>query len=269
MKRIKLIVAYDGTEYAGWQIQPNKETIEGVLNRELTRLLNEEIKVIGASRTDSGVHAEGAVCVFDTDSKIPGEKFSYALNQSLPEDIRIRKSEEVPLDFHPRKVPCRKTYRYSIWHDEFMKPTKCRYTHWIYTKLDIDAMEEACKYFVGKHDFKSLCSVHTDVENTERTIYDVHIEVVPEKSVLQSSGLINNSVIQRKERGPQQIDIYVTGNGFLYNMVRIIAGTLIDVGQGRIQPGEIEGIIAGKQRQLAGQTAPAKGLTLVGYIYKK
>lgn len=269
MKRIELIVAYDGTEYAGWQIQPNKETIEGVLNRELSRLLNEEIKVIGASRTDAGVHAEGAVCVFDTESRIPGEKFSYALNQSLPEDIRIRKSMEVASDFHPRKVPCRKTYRYSIWHDEFQKPTNQRYTHLIYTKLNIDAMMKACEYFKGKHDFKSICSVHTDVDNTERTIYDIHIEVTPEKSVLQSSGLINNSVIKYRERGPQQIDIYVTGNGFLYNMVRIIAGTLIDVGQGRIKAEDIPSILDGKNRQLAGQTAPAKGLTLVGYIYKK
>ena len=269
MKRIELIVAYYGTGYAGWQIQPNKETIEGVLNRELSRLLNEEIKVIGASRTDSGVHAEGAVCVFDTESKIPGEKFSYAINQSLPEDIRVRKSMEVAPDFHPRKVPCRKTYRYSIWHDEFEKPTNKRYTHWIYTKLDIDAMMKACEYFKGKHDFKSICSVHTDVNNTERTIYDIHIDVTPEKTVLQSSGLINNSVIKYKERGPQLIDIYVTGNGFLYNMVRIIAGTLIDVGQGRIKAEDIPLILDGKDRQLAGQTAPAKGLTLVGYIYKK
>lgn len=269
MKRIKLIVAYDGTEYSGWQIQPNKETIEGVLNRELSRLLNEEIKVIGASRTDAGVHAEGAVCVFDTESRIPGEKFSYAINQSLPNDIRIRKSEEVPLDFHPRKVPCRKTYRYSIWHDEFMKPTNQRYTHWVYTKLDFEAMNEACKYFEGKHDFKSLCSVHTDVENTERTIYDVHIDITREKSVLESSGLKKNSSEKPLERGPQQIDIYVTGNGFLYNMVRIIAGTLIDVGQGRIKAEDVPDIIDGKNRQLAGQTAPAKGLTLVGYLYKK
>lgn len=279
MKRIKLIVAYDGTDYSGWQIQPNKETIEGVLNRELSRLLNEEIKVIGASRTDSGVHAEGAVCVFDTESRIPGEKVSYALNQSLPNDIVIRKSEEVAPDFHPRKVPCRKTYRYSIWHDEFMKPTNQRYTHWVYTKLDLEAMNEACKYFEGKHDFKSLCSVHTDVENTERTIYDVHIEITPERSVLQASGLVKTSIKDGgvtnsqtknyKPRGPQQIDIYVTGNGFLYNMVRIIAGTLIDVGQGRIKAEDIPDIIDGKNRQLAGQTAPAKGLTLVGYLYKK
>lgn len=130
-------------------------------------------------------------------------------------------------------------------------------------------MNEACKYFVGKHDFKSLCSVHTDVENTERTIYDLHMEITPEESVLRASGLLNNSVIKPKERGPQQIDIYVTGNGFLYNMVRIIAGTLIDVGQGRIDASDIPDIIDGKNRQLAGQTAPAKGLTLVGYIYKK
>ena len=115
MRRIMLTVAYDGTDYKGWQIQPDVETIEGILDAELSRLLGEDIRVIGASRTDAGVHAEGAVAVFDTSSKIPADRFSFALNQSLPDDIVIRKSEEVPPDFHPRKVNCKKTYRYSIW----------------------------------------------------------------------------------------------------------------------------------------------------------
>lgn len=275
MRRIMLTVAFDGTNYSGWQIQPNKETIEGVLNRELSRLLNEEIKVVGASRTDSGVHAEGAVCVFDTESKIPGDKFSYAINQKLPEDIRIRNSKEVDITFHPRRVNSRKTYRYRIRHDEFPNPLDARYTYHVYTKLDIEAMRKACEFIKGKHDFKSFCSVHTDVDTTVRTVYDVHIDVTPDKKLLQMSGLMKSAGESGAMRSggesaagrirPEIIDIYVTGNGFLYNMVRIIAGTLIEVGQGKIKPEEIPAIIEACDREKAGPTAPAKGLTLIGY----
>ena len=275
MRRIMLTVAFDGTNYSGWQIQPNKETIEGVLNRELSRLLNEEIKVIGASRTDSGVHAEGAVCVFDTESKIPGDKFSYAINQTLPEDIRIRNSREVDITFHPRRVNSRKTYRYRIRHDEFPNPLDARYSYHVYTKLDIEAMRRACEFIKGKHDFKSFCSVHTDVDTTVRTVYDVHIDVTPDKKLLQMSGLMKSAGESGAMRSggestagrirPEIIDIYVTGNGFLYNMVRIIAGTLIEVGQGKIKPEEIPAIIEACDREKAGPTAPAKGLTLIGY----
>ena len=275
MRRIMLTVAFDGTNYSGWQIQPNKETIEGVLNRELSRLLNEEIKVVGASRTDSGVHAEGAVCVFDTESKIPGDKFSYAINQKLPEDIRIRSSKEVDITFHPRRVNSRKTYRYRIRHDEFPNPLDARYSYHVYTKLDIEAMRRACEFIKGKHDFKSFCSVHTDVDTTVRTVYDVHIDVTPDKRLLQMSGLMKSAGESGAMRSggesaagrirPEIIDIYVTGNGFLYNMVRIIAGTLIEVGQGKIKPEEIPAIIEACDREKAGPTAPAKGLTLIGY----
>ena len=270
-----LTVAFDGTNYSGWQIQPNKETIEGVLNRELSRLLNEEIKVVGASRTDSGVHAEDAVCVFDTESKIPGDKFSYAINQKLPEDIRIRKSKEVDITFHPRRVNSRKTYRYRIRHDEFPNPLDARYSYHVYTKLDIEAMRRAREFIKGKHDFKSFCSVHTDVDTTVRTVYDVHIDVTPDKKLLQMSGLMKSAGESGAMRSggesaagrirPEIIDIYVTGNGFLYNMVRIIAGTLIEVGQGKIKPEEIPAIIEACDREKAGPTAPAKGLTLIGY----
>ena len=275
MRRIMLTVAFDGTNYSGWQIQPNKETIEGVLNRELSRLLNEEIKVVGASRTDSGVHAEGAVCVFDTESKIPGDKFSYAINQTLPEDIRIRNSKEVDITFHPRRVNSRKNYRYRIRHDEFPNPLDARYSYHVYTKLDIEAMRKACEFIKGKHDFKSFCSVHTDVDTTVRTVYDVHIDVTPDKKLLQMSGLMKSAGESGAMRSggesaagrirPEIIDIYVTGNGFLYNMVRIIAGTLIEVGQGKIKPEEIPAIIEACDREKAGPTAPAKGLTLIGY----
>lgn len=245
MKRILLCVAYDGTSYCGWQIQPEVKTIEGVLNRELSRLLKENISVIGASRTDAGVHAEGAIAVFDTESRIPPEKFAYALNVSLPDDIRIMKSMEVPAEFHPRKVSSRKTYEYHIWNDEFPSPVSRLYTHHIYNELDITAMQAAAAAFVGEHDFAGFCSAHTQAETTVRTVYDVNVDKISDKELV----------------------ISVTGNGFLYNMVRIIAGTLIDVGQGKKNPDEIPAIIAAADRNQAGPTAPAKGLRLKRYQF--
>lgn len=259
MRRIMLTVAYDGTDYNGWQIQPSAPTIEGVLDAELSRILGEKIRVIGASRTDAGVHAEGAIAVFDTESSIPGDKFSYALNQSLPDDIVIRKSEEVASDFHPRKVNCRKTYRYSIWHDEFPLPTNSRYTYHVHYPLDIDVMRQAAAYFAGEHDFAGFCSADAEVESTVRTIYDIKIETGIEPAGVSCRG-------GRKYHG--RIDIFVTGNGFLYNMVRIIAGTLIEVANGRIAPGDIPEIIGSRDRTRAGNTAPARGLTLIGYEFE-
>lgn len=252
-----LTVAYDGTAYCGWQIQPDAPTIEGVLDKELSRLLGEDIHVIGASRTDAGVHAEGAVAVFDTSSSIPGDKFSYALNKSLPDDIVIRQSREVDAAWHPRKTDCRKTYRYSIWHDMFPMPVNSRYTHWIHYPIDAAAMREAAGFFTGEHDFAGFCSADADVSSTVRTIYDMRVEYEP--PVLRSDG--------RQYYG--RIDIFVTGNGFLYNMVRIIAGTLIEVGEGRIAAADIPAIIQSCDRERAGNTAPAKGLTLIGYEFAK
>ena len=244
MKRVMLTVAYDGTNYCGWQLQPTGETIEGVLNAQLSHLLGEDIHVIGASRTDAGVHAKGAIAVFDTETKIPAEKISYAVNKSLPEDIRVVGSKEVLPDFHPRKVPCKKTYEYRIYHAPFPMPTERFYAHWIYTPLDIDKMQEAARYLVGEHDFKSFCSVHTQAQSTIRTIYDIEV----------------------KEEN-QLVTIRVCGNGFLYNMVRIIAGTLIEVGQGKRTPDEIEEMLHSCERSASGPTAPAKGLCLLGYEF--
>ena len=263
MRRIMLTIAYDGTDYNGWQIQPEVPTIEGILKQELSKLLGEDVRVIGASRTDAGVHAEGAVAVFDTGSMIPGEKFSYALNQSLPDDIVIRKSQEVASDFHPRRVNCRKTYRYSIWHDMFPMPVNSRYTHWVHYPLDVKAMEDAAEYFRGEHDFAAFCSAAADVETTVRTVYDIGVSVDDAPKGKKECAVSDDS--GRKYYG--RIDICVTGNGFLYNMVRIIAGTLIDVGCGKIEPDEIADIIASCDRSRAGNTAPAKGLTLVGYSF--
>ncbi len=240
-----LIVAYDGTNYNGWQLQPNVATIEGVLNDRISTLLKEDVHVIGASRTDAGVHAKGAVAVFDTDSSIPGEKFSFAINAELPDDIKIMSSREVRVDFHPRKTECRKMYCYSILNDTFESPMLRLYSDWVHGPLDEKVMAEGAKYLVGEHDFAAFCSVGSYVETTVRTIYEIRVE--------------------RKDK---LVEISVTGNGFLYNMVRIIAGTLISVGQGRIKPWEVKSILESKDRTKAGMTAPAKGLCLVGYQFE-
>lgn len=244
MRRIFLQIAYDGTNYHGFQVQPNAETIEGVLNRELSRILKEDITVIGASRTDAGVHAFGNVAVFDTNAKIPGEKVAYALNVSLPEDIKIQQSMEVPPDFHPRYQETVKTYEYKIYNAKFPSPQHRLYEHFTYYKMDIERMQAAANYLVGEHDFKSFCSIHAEVESTVRTIYDIKVT--------------------KKE---DVITIRITGNGFLYNMVRIIAGTLMDAGQAFWEPEHMKEILEAKERSKAGNTAPAKGLTLVEIKY--
>lgn len=243
-KRVRLIVAYDGTNYHGWQVQKNGITIESELNRCLTELLQEPIEVIGASRTDAGVHALENVAVFDTQARMPAEKISYALNQRLPEDIRIQKSEEVDADWHPRHCDSRKTYEYRIYRGEFAMPVKRLYSLFVYQQLDIGKMQEAARYFVGEHDFKSFCQVGAQVESTVRTIYDVSVY----------------------EEGSDVV-IRVTGNGFLYNMVRIMAGTLLEIGKGKREPEEIKEMINATNREAAGPTAPAHGLMLVKYEF--
>lgn len=241
MKRIKLIVAYDGTNYSGWQVQPNAETIEGVLNSTLSQLLHEEIKVTGASRTDAGVHSLGNVAVFDTNTRIPPEKIVYALNPFLPDDIVVQDSCEVPGDFHPRHCSSKKTYEYKILNRTFSLPTRRLDTYFQYGKLDVDKMQAAAEYLVGTHDFKSFCSANTSVETTVRKIYSLQVE-----------------------KQGDVITIRVTGSGFLYNMVRIIAGTLIQAGRGELEPEKIRDILEARDRKAAGPTAPAHGLTMTG-----
>ncbi len=243
-KRVRLTVAYDGTNYHGWQQQKNGITIESELNRCLSDLLKEPIEVIGASRTDAGVHALGNIAVFDTANRMPADKISYALNQRLPEDIRIQKSEEVPADFHPRHCESRKTYEYRIYRGTFPLPTKRLYSLFTYSKLDIMRMQEASAYLEGEHDFKSFCQTGAQVESTVRTLYTVDVEEQNEDLVIR-----------------------VCGNGFLYNMVRIIVGTLMEIGQGKRDPLDIYTILEAKDRAAAGPTAPAHGLTLLKYEF--
>ena len=282
-RRILLRVAYDGTNYHGWQVQPNAKTIEGELNHILTQLTGEEIQVTGASRTDAGVHALGNVAVFDTLSRIPAEKFSYALNQRLPEDIVVQSSVQVDDDFHPRHCDCQKTDEYDILNRTFPLPAYRNTAYFLYGDLDLDAMRKACQAFLGEHDFASFCAAGAQVQTTVRTIYSLEvleqplgsngrteaqrsqrtqsetIELQPDKARLQGSQI---------QQAPERLlTIRVRGNGFLYNMVRIIAGTLVEVGRGHIRPEEIEGIIAACDRAKAGPTAPARGLRLVEIAY--
>lgn len=246
MKRVRIVISYDGTAYCGWQIQNNGITVEEIMNRELTGLLGEEITVIGASRTDSGVHAIGNVAVFDTETKIPPEKISFALNQRLPEDIRIQKSEEVDANFHPRYCDSIKTYEYKILNRKFPDPLNRLYTHFVYMPLDVDKMKAAATYLVGEHDFASFCSSKSQVKTTVRTVYRLEVSKMDDI-----------------------IKIRISGNGFLYNMVRIIVGTLLKVGLGVYPPEHVEEILEAKDRNCAGPKAPARGLTLIGISYQE
>ncbi len=243
--RVKMTVAYDGTNYKGWQVQPNGITIEEVLNRELTGLLGEDIVVAGASRTDSGVHSLGNVAVFDTRTRMPADKISFALNQRLPEDIVVQGSCEVAPDWHPRYQNSTKTYEYRILNRTFRMPTRRLDTYFYHHPLDHKKMREAAAYLVGEHDFKSFCAVGAQVKSTVRTICACDVE-----------------------RENDIITIRVAGNGFLYNMVRIIAGTLIRVGGGEWEPEQMQEILAARDRSAAGPTAPAHGLTMIGIVYE-
>jgi tRNA pseudouridine38-40 synthase len=279
MKRILLTVAYDGTGYSGFQAQKSGvPTIERELNRALTELTGVDTEVSGASRTDAGVHALCNLAVFDTESRIPPEKFANALNVRLPEQICVQNSREVPADFHPRFCDTVKTYDYVIYNAPFPSPRKKRYTHYSYTPFDVEKMREAAQYLVGEHDFKSFCSIHTQAQTTTRTITEIEVIERPceaEQTAERVAAMIppfdmdNDSGTDpgpaRRTVSPREIVIRVSGTGFLYNMVRIIAGTLMEAGRGALAPEQIKVILNACDRSKAGPTAPPEGLTLVRY----
>lgn len=245
MRRIMLTVAYDGTNYCGWQLQPNGVTIAQKLNEALRDLLNEpEAAVIGASRTDAGVHSLGNIAVFDTESKIPAEKLPFALNVRLPQDIRIQAAREVAADFHPRKRSSRKTYEYKILNRRFELPLARFDSYFCHVPLNVEEMQKAAAFLVGEHDFAAFCSAGSQAEDTIRRIYALDVG-----------------------RQGDMISIRVTGNGFLYNMVRIIAGTLIEVGSGRFTPEQVGQMLLERRRSGAGRKVPAHGLTMLGIEY--
>lgn len=244
MRNIKLTIEYDGKCYNGWQKQPNKLNIQGEIERAIHNITKEEVDLIGSGRTDAGVHALGQVANFKTNSQISIEKIPLAINSQLKNSIVIKEAEEVDERFHSRYNAKHKTYRYII------NNSKCgtaiyRNLEYSYPfKLDAEKMKQASKYFEGEHDFKAFKSSGTSSKNSVRTIY---------KAIVKQEG--------------EKIIIELTGNGFLYNMVRIISGTLLDVGLGKIQAEEIPEIIESKDRQRAGKTLPAHGLYLVEVKY--
>lgn len=247
MRRILLTLAYDGTRYSGWQKQLNPVvmTVEGELEKALRSLFRApELTCIGASRTDRGVHALGQRAVIDVESSIPTARIPLAIRPFLPEDIVVVQAEDVPADFHPRYDCIQKTYEYRIWNGKTKNPKERLYSTYVYGELDLEKMRRGAEAFVGRHDFAAFCAAGSSVSTTVRTIFDCHI----------------------KNEG-DVIAIYVTGDGFLYNMVRIIAGTLIAVAQGRLAPQEVAEIIASRDRRRAGETAEPQGLTLLEICY--
>ena len=245
MRNIKLTIEYDGKDFNGWQKQPNKLNIQGTIEQAIKNITGEDVELNASGRTDAGVHALGQVANFKTNSEIPIEKFSIAINSKLKKSIVIKKAEEVDERFHSRLNCKRKTYRYIINNSpEGTAIYRYLETH-IPQKLDVKKMEQALKYFEGEHDFKAFKASGTSSKSSVRTIYKTQI--------------------YKKE---DRIIIELTGNGFLYNMVRIIAGTLVDVGLGKIEPQQIENIIKEKKRENAGKTLPPNGLYLVSVEYE-
>ncbi len=241
---VKLNLEFDGTNYCGWQIQPNDPTVQGILKDAIFNATGEDVMPKGSSRTDSGVHAKGYVCNFKTNTTIPVNKIPHALNNYLPDDIIVTGAEIVDDDFIASGSAVKKTYRYTIDNSQFSDVFMSRFAWHYKYPLDVKKMKEACEYFLGTHDFIGFASSGFSVKTTVRTIYQLKIE--------QSGNIIT---------------IDITGDGFLYNMVRIIAGTLVYVGAGKINPSDIPEIIESCDRTRAGITAPAKGLCLKEVFY--
>lgn len=246
MRNIKLIIEYDGTNYSGWQVQENAPSIQEAVEKALNAVTGEKIRINGSGRTDAGVHARGQAANFTTESSIPGEKFAYALNNKLPNDIVIKDSIEVPIDFHARFSASGKKYSYLIYNSKFPSPLLRNYAYHVNycERLDISRIEKAARAFVGTHDFYGFMAAGSKVKDTVRTIYELSAE--QEKELLR---------------------LNFKGSGFLYNMVRIITGTLIYAGIGRINPDEIKEIIESRDRVRAGITVPACGLYLEEVYY--
>lgn len=254
MRNICMKVSYDGTNYSGFQTQPDGKTIQDALEKAIENLTGEQLKITASGRTDAGVHANGQVFNFLTASKIPVERWCLALNARLPEDILVSEAVEVPLEFHSRRSAKRKTYRYTInanqFPDLFHRRTQLHHPG----KLNIEAMQDALKHFIGTYDFTSFASRHSTKPSHIRTLYDAYLKV-------------DTSMCRAHTRDQGVIHIYVTGNGFLQHMVRIMVGTLLFVGEGKISPKDIPTILQGKNRSLAGPTAESKGLILWNVEY--
>ena len=244
MRNIKLTIEYDGRDFNGWQKQPDKLNIQGTIENAIKAITGEDVELNASGRTDAGVHAYAQVANFKTNSNLPIEKFPIAINSKLKKSIIVKSAEEVDERFHSRLTCKRKTYRYVINNSQLGTAIYRNLEYHISTKLDVEKMQEAVKYFEGEHDFKGFKASGTSSKSSVRTIYEAKV--------------------YKKE---EKIYIELTGNGFLYNMVRIIAGTLVDVGIGKILPKQIPQIIDSKKRENAGKTLPAHGLYLLNVEY--
>ena len=244
MRNIKLTIEYDGKDFNGWQKQPNKLNIQGTIEKAIERITGENVDLMASGRTDRGVHALGQVANFKTNSELPIEKFPIAINSNMTSAIKIKNAEEVDENFHSRLSCKRKTYRYVINNSKYGSSIYRNLETHIPQKLNVEKMQQAVKYFEGEHDFKAFKASGTSSKSSVRTIYEA-------------------KVYQEGDR----ILIELTGNGFLYNMVRIIAGTLVEVGMGKIKPEQIPEIIQSKKRENAGKTLPPNGLYLLRVMY--
>lgn len=244
MPNMKLVIAYDGTDFHGFARQKGLRTIQGTLEDVISSIAGKPVEVFGSGRTDAGVHARAQVVNFQVDGGPPPSRYPYILRRALPKDIVVVSAETVEGDFHARFSALKKTYRYTLQRNRMPDVFTARYVWHFPWTLDVSRMETAAGILVGEHDFTSFCAASTPIENKVRTIYDLHLE----------------------ERDTY-LDIYCTGSGFLQNMVRILVGTLTDVGQGRIEPSRMGKILEAHDRQRAGQTAPACGLTLWQVYY--
>lgn len=244
MRNLKLTLAYDGTEYHGWQIQPNVPTIQGAMQTALGKLFNHDVSVQGSGRTDAGVHARGQVANVYTVRSMDTDAVLRGVNALLPSQIRVWEVEEVGLEFHAGKSAVAKTYEYHIWRTWIVSPFQCRYVHVVPYRLDADAIDEASRCFAGTHDFTSFCAAASEVEDKVRTVYSAEWD-----------------------RSPDEWLFRIRGSGFLQYMVRTIVGTLLYVGAGKVRPDSIPEILARRDRRLAGPSAPACGLHLASVEY--
>jgi len=258
-RNIKLTIAYDGSEFRGWQIQPGLPTVQGTLSEIIGRTTGEKVLPQGSGRTDTGVHAMAQIATFETESPIPLENFRVVLNDRLPTSIRVLGVEEAPEDFHARHSALAKTYRYRVYRDEIVPPWLARYVAHHPWPLDEAAVFEAAKYVLGEHDFTSFAAC--DPDKTTRAEEDEEGEVPKHatnvRTIYESSW----------HRCDGEIIYTVRGNGFLHHMVRNFVGTFLLVGKGTWKPEDVKRIIAAKDRSAAGPTAPASGLWMVGVEY--
>jgi tRNA pseudouridine38-40 synthase len=245
VRTVKLVIEYDGARYAGWQAQKNGPGIQEAVEQAIFRVTGERLRIAGSGRTDAGVHAQGQVATFKTESSIPAERFAAALNAHLPEDLAVLASEEVPASFHARKGARAKTYRYRILNRPARPALERGRVYHLVPKLDVEAMRRAARGLVGRHDFRAFTPVASvKPGGYEREIFALEVHKQGDEVVIE-----------------------VTGSGFLHNMVRCIAGTLIEVGRGKLAPAAVKDILASRDRRRSGPTAPACGLYLVRVEY--